>query len=288
MVRIKPSTFLQPQGLRSMFAAAATTTPATSAASVSSAPRPAAAAIGILHATRSISTTTTARKSQQQQQQPGTTEVVPAPTPFVPDVETFLTVIGRGMRAHASKFPTWDSLFSLTSAQLAELGVEPPRNRRYLLRWRRRFQQARYGPGGDLVHVDPETKAADLRVLELPHVQVPHHDQQSSSSSSSSQQLLHRPPRRLVVNVPPGRALRDCAVHELSRPTGFVVRGARRITGPYALPLGGEGAARVAVTEGMWEDHRGHKVDGGERRRAEIRSKKRAAERREARERGEI
>jgi hypothetical protein len=44
------------------------------------------------------------------------------------------------------------------------------------------------------------------------------------------------------------------------------------------------GGARVTVTEGMWEDKRGHKVDGGERRRDEIRFKRRVAERKALRE----
>ena len=41
--------------------------------------------------------------------------------------------------------------------------------------------------------------------------------------------------------------------------------------------------ARVVVKEGLWEDKRGHKVDGGERRKAEVRSKRRAEERKKAR-----
>ena len=41
--------------------------------------------------------------------------------------------------------------------------------------------------------------------------------------------------------------------------------------------------AVLRVKEGMWEHRRGHKVDGGERRRKEVRAKKRAAERKAAR-----
>jgi hypothetical protein len=44
------------------------------------------------------------------------------------------------------------------------------------------------------------------------------------------------------------------------------------------------GTAQLKVTEGMWEDRRGHKVDGGERRQAEVRFKRRVAERKALRE----
>ncbi|KAI1342239.1 IGR protein motif-domain-containing protein [Xylariaceae sp. FL0016] len=195
---------------------------------------------------------------------------IPKPTPFIPDVPTFLTVIGRGLSAHASKFPDWESLFSLTSDQLRELGVEPPRSRKYLIRWRQRFTAGRYGIGGDLVHVDPESKSSQLRILE-----VVGEDAEGAAY-----------PKKFVVNVPPGKSVKECAVSELSRVSGFKVRGAKTIVGPYALPMKqGEGAT-IKVTEGMWEDKRGHKIDGGERRRTEVRYKKRIAERREARERG--
>jgi hypothetical protein len=64
------------------------------------------------------------------------------------------------------------------------------------------------------------------------------------------------------------------------------VKGARTIRGSYVEPVGGsEGPrARIRLQEGMWEDRRGHKVDGGERRRAEVRAKRRAAENKERRE----
>ena len=61
---------------------------------------------------------------------------VPPPTPFVPDVNTFLTLIGRQLKEHASKFTSWEELFTLSSSQLQSRGLEPPRTRKYLLRWR--------------------------------------------------------------------------------------------------------------------------------------------------------
>ncbi|KAF6225953.1 hypothetical protein HO173_012676 [Letharia columbiana] len=77
----------------------------------------------------------------------------PQPTPFVPDASTFLKLIGRNLSQHAGKIPTWQSLFSLTSTQLRELGVEPARTRRYLLWWRDRFRKGIFGVGGDLRNV---------------------------------------------------------------------------------------------------------------------------------------
>ncbi|KAI0123116.1 IGR protein motif-domain-containing protein [Xylariales sp. AK1849] len=191
---------------------------------------------------------------------------VPEPTPFCPDVPTFLKLIGRGLSVHASKFPTWEALFSLTSDQLRELGIEPPRSRRYLIQWRQRFRRGQFGIGGDLKHV--QDGVADLRVLE--------HDVDPVKL------------RKYVINVPASKSLKETPAEELSRVQGYHVEGARTITGPYAIPSkSGEGAS-VAVTEGMWEDKRGRKIDGGERRRTEVRYKKRIQERREMRERGEI
>ncbi|RYP77074.1 hypothetical protein DL771_001364 [Monosporascus sp. 5C6A] len=254
MVHVRP--LLKPQRLRAAFTAPSFHQPQT--------------AIPFLyhHHPPSLATTTRpAYYSSAKEQQPPT---IPPPTPFVPNVETFLTLIGRGLRQHASKFPTWEALFSLTSAQLAELGIEPPRTRRYLLQWRQRFRRGQYGIGGDLRHVGADG-AAELRVLETekkgPGDVVPKKN-------------------RFVVNVPPGRSVEDCGPDQMSRVQGYKVQGAKTIVGPYALPLKGEEGARVTATEGMWEDRRGHKIDGGERRRTEVRYKKRIAERRELREQG--
>jgi hypothetical protein len=186
-------------------------------------------------------------------------------------VPTFLTVIGRDLKQHASKIPDWETLFTLTSEELRELGVEPPRARKYLLRWRQRFRQGQYGIGGDLRFV--EDGVADLRILEP-----------DAAATADPTQT----PRKYVVNVPAGRKVKECGPAELSRVLGYHVEGAKTIVGPYALPLKGDQGARITVTEGMWEDRRGHKIDGGERRRTEVRYKRRIAERREARERGEL
>lgn len=186
---------------------------------------------------------------------------VPAPRPFVPDVTTFLTLIGRGLSRHASKFPSWEALFSLTSHELKELGIEPPRNRKYLLQWMERYRRGVVGPGGDFKFV--QDGEALLKVATPP-----------AADLSDA---------KWVVNVPKGEQA-EAAAAELPRPTGYTVRGLRSIAGPYATVLPGQDGAVVKVTEGMWEQRRGRKIDGGERRRDEIRFKKRAAERRAKRE----
>ena len=49
------------------------------------------------------------------------------------------------------------------------------------------------------------------------------------------------------------------------------------------LVKGHQGLALLKVQEGLWEQRRGHKVDGGERRRAMVRAKRRVQERKMAR-----
>jgi hypothetical protein len=187
---------------------------------------------------------------------------VPPTRPFVPDVQTFLTLIGRGLNKHTSKFPSWESLFALTSPELKELGIEPPRTRRYLLQWMQRYRKGAFGPGGDFEHV--KDGQALLKVALPPATKILD--------------------RKYVVNIPAAEEQTGELAGELIRPNGYTVRGAKSISGPYAVPLPDNSGATVKVTEGMWEDRRGRKIDGGERRRAEVRFKKRSAERRAERE----
>jgi len=183
---------------------------------------------------------------------------VPAPIPLVPDVPTFLKVLGRGLSQYADKFPSWDSLFTLSSTQMKELGIEPPRTRRYLLTWLDRYRRGAMGPGGDFKHV--ENGEAFLKV---------------ASNEAQSQ--------KWVVNVP------SLETNTIGEDNGFKVQnykvvGIHTIAGPFATPLKAGVGAKVQVMEGMWEHKQGHKVDGGERRRAEVRYKRRVAQRRAARE----
>lgn len=173
-----------------------------------------------------------------------------------------MTLIGRGLNKHTSKFPSWESLFSLTSPELKELGIEPPRNRRYLLQWMRKYREGVLGPGGDFEFV--KDGQALLKVATPP-----------ASVVSDA---------KWVVNIPPSDEAGQSEASKLIRPNGYTVQGLKSIAGPYAAPLPEQAGAVVKVTEGMWEHKRGRKIDGGERRRAEVRFKKRSAERRAERE----
>lgn len=208
---------------------------------------------------------------------------VPKATPFIPDHAAFLTAIGRGLSAHAGKIPSWDALFTLTSPQLKELGVEPARSRRYLLHWREKFRNGEYGIGGDCAHV--ADGVAELAVVEAPVAPNPALGN-SISPRSAAATATHNPgTRTVVVNVPAGEPASTVG-DRVRAVSGVLVKGAKTIKGSYVEPVkGSEGLrARIRLQEGMWEDRRGHKVDGGERRRAEVRAKRRAAENKEKRE----
>lgn len=195
---------------------------------------------------------------------------VPAPTPFVPNVETFLTLIGRGLSQHASKFESWDSLFTLGSPELKELGIEPARSRKYLLRWRQKFRNGDYGVGGDFKFVSDGV--GELRVVEVPS------SSQDSSRGDSKSPLATPGTTRLVLNVPTGETKYQALLGEgqssdaLKKPKEYQLKNGHEITGPYAEAIRGTNgsAVLVKVREGMWEDRRGQKVFGGERRRAEV------------------
>ncbi|KAL4880001.1 IGR protein motif-domain-containing protein [Aspergillus karnatakaensis] len=213
---------------------------------------------------------------------------VPKPTPFIPDVKTFLTVIGRDMTKFESKIPSWEKLFTSSSTELREAGVEPAKLRRYLLRHRERFRKGIYGPGGDLdIVVDG---VAQLRVVEVP-----------AGVSESVEPITRREPdpkrrlrysasltpgmRRVIVNLPPDAT---DYTYDPSKPLkkyqGVKIFDTVKVKGRFLNPIKkSKGtAALIKVTPNMWADRPGRKVDGGERRQAEVRAKKRADERRKA------
>lgn len=195
---------------------------------------------------------------------------IPSPTPFVPDVQTFLTLIGRNLSQHASKIPSWAALFSLSSTQFKQLGIDPPRSRRYLLRWREKFRRGQYGIGGDFKYV--EEGVGEVRVVEV-----------SAPYQSPATVTMFPGRRKTVVNVPVEGSDVELAAGSAVPVKGFRIKGAHTVVGPYALPLKGGKGAKIVQQEGLWEDRRGHKIDGGERRQAEVRAKKRAEEKRAAR-----
>ncbi|KAJ5306677.1 hypothetical protein PENANT_c003G03917 [Penicillium antarcticum] len=211
-----------------------------------------------------------------------TTPAVPSPTPFVPDVPTFLTLIGREMSKQASKIPTWEDLFTFNSNQLREAGIEPARQRRYLIRKREKFRHGLYGPGGDLAKV--VDGVAQLRVVQVP-AETNGVTAEGEGSEVKSSATLTPGMVKTLVNLAP-----DATNFILSKDLEFKKFAHMRIhrgtspKGPYLQPLKGSNgtAATISVQEGMWEDKRGHKVDGGERRRREVRNKQRLDERRKA------
>ena len=50
------------------------------------------------------------------------------------------------------------------------------------------------------------------------------------------------------------------------------------VVGPHVTPVKGGKGAKLVVQEGLWENRRGHKIDGGERRQAMVRAKARGEE----------
>ena len=91
--------------------------------------------------------------------------------------------------------------------------------------------------------------------------------------------------KKVVVNLPSETSSIKKAAEEAKPVSGVKVLGAHTIVGPYIEPVKGTNGsvARIRVKEGMWEERRGHKIDGGERRKAEVRAKRRAEERRNTR-----
>jgi hypothetical protein len=206
---------------------------------------------------------------------------VPKPIPFIPDHATFLSAIGRNLSAHTAKIPSWEALFTLTSTQLKEIGVEPARARKYLLHWREKYRNGEYGVGGDCQHVNDGI--AELRLVEAPAAPNPLHGPSRYTSLSTA--TKDPGTRKVVVNVPTGEDNIGNMGEELRGVAGVVVKGAKTIKGPYVEQVKGSNGlrARIRMQEGIWEIRRGHKVDGGERRRAEVRAKRRAAENKENR-----
>jgi len=198
---------------------------------------------------------------------------VPAPTPFVPDAQTFLTLIGRNLSQHASKIESWDALFNLTSPELRDLGIEPPRARRYLLRWRDKFRRGEYGPGGDAKTVIDGM--APLRVVEVPatgrHV----------ASATATPGM-----KKIVVNLPLDVDPLSVPAEKLAPLKDVRMKGAHTVVGPQVLPVKGTSGklSKIEVRDGLWEVKRGHKIDGGERRQAMVRALRDAAERKAIRE----
>ncbi|KAJ9626589.1 telomere length regulation protein [Taxawa tesnikishii (nom. ined.)] len=200
---------------------------------------------------------------------------IPRPTPFVPDAETFLKLIGRKLSSHSAKIPSWEALFSLSSQQLREAGVEPARSRRYLLHWRDKFRRGEFGIGGDLTEVTDGV--GELRIIEVPVTGTGAAVKRATLTSSPGM-------RKIVVNVPAGQDKPSAPLDKVKPVSMVKIVRASVIAGSKVEALKGvSGGAKIVAKEGLWEQRRGHKVDGGERRKAEVRAKRRSEERKTTR-----
>jgi hypothetical protein len=200
------------------------------------------------------------------------TRPIPPPTPFVPDLSTFFKLIGRDVAQYSSKFESWEAFFTLPSREFLKLNIEPPAKRKYLLEWRERFRQGRWGIGGDFAQVDRENECAYLRVMEAP-TKLP-----APATSTIGANM-----KRIVVNVAPETFLPQVDP-KTSRSVQHVTLGRNRIRGKNVYPVGGYDGqlAKLMIQDGLWEVRKGRKVDGGERRKAEVRAKRRSEERKKA------
>jgi hypothetical protein len=194
---------------------------------------------------------------------------IPPPTPFVPDLSAFFKLIGRDVSQYASKFESWDAFFTLPSREFLKLNIEPAAKRKYLLEWRERFRQGRWGIGGDFTQVDRENECAYLRVMEAP-TKLP-----SPATSTIGANM-----KRIVVNVAPKTFLPQVGP-KTARMVQYVTLGNNRIRGKNVFSVAGYDGqlARLMIQDGLWEVRKGRKVDGGERRKAEVRAKRRSEER---------
>ncbi|KAK8226393.1 IGR protein motif-domain-containing protein [Phyllosticta paracitricarpa] len=199
---------------------------------------------------------------------------VPQPTRFCPDVPTFLTLIGRKVSQHADKIPTWKDLFTMSSEQMRDAGIEPARSRRYIINWREKFRNGEYGVGGDAEWVNKGF--AHVKVIQTPVRRLPERLKEAARRELATVNT-NAGHKKIVVSATKDRQTASTEMKHLK------VIGAGKISGRgVELIKGFNGTfGRIKATEGLWEDRRGHKVDGGERRRAEVRAKKRAAANRE-------
>lgn len=170
----------------------------------------------------------------------------------------------------------------MTSPQLKALGVEPPRARKYLLRWRDKFRNGEFGIGGDLQVV--RDGRAEVRVVEVP---VGKREREGEFVIGPRATLTRTPGTvKRIVNVNPEQPpVTAGELRKVKRVEGLHLKASHTIYGSHVESVKGTGgrAAVIRVKEGLWEHRRGHKIDGGERRKAEVRAKRRAAERKAAR-----
>jgi len=183
----------------------------------------------------------------------------------VPDVETFLKLIGRNLIQYTPKITSWKHLFTLDSKGLKELGIGNARARRYLLGWTEKYRTGEHGIGGDLKFV--ENGVAELRVVQIP------------MPATVDSKAFNR---NVIVNIPAGGSAEELSAEQINPVKGLKLKGLHTIAGPHVIQVRGGKRAKIEIKEGMWGSSQGRKIDGGERRQAQVRAKRRGEERRAA------
>ena len=132
--------------------------------------------------------------------------------------------------------------------------------------------------GGDLKNV--KDGEAQLRVVEVP-LPSPTAAKNGDVKSTTTTEVVRA--EKVVVNEPAETVQQEraLALEKLEPVQGMKVRGVRTIVGPYIQPVKGTSGsvATIQIQEGMWEVKRGVKVDGGERRKKQVRRKRLLQER---------
>jgi hypothetical protein len=158
------------------------------------------------------------------------------------------------------------------------------------LRWREKFRKGEFGIGGDLKCV--KDGVGELRVVEVPALKKTDGLQPEGESKLTAAYVspaISPGMTKLILNVPAGETTYKLgdgqSTADLKKVKGVKLHQGHTIVGPYVQPQKGSNGsvATLKVQEGLWEHRRGHKVDGGERRKAEVRFKRRVEERKKER-----
>lgn len=127
--------------------------------------------------------------------------------------------------------------------------------------------------------------AAQLRVVEFPVESSITQGDEVNTSLPGASATLSPGMRKVIVNIAPDAEKYEHKSNDVIKKYAHMkIHQGSMVKGPFIQAMKGTNGSAVLIkaTEGMWEDRRGQKVDGGERRRAEVRAKKRSAERRAA------
>lgn len=119
---------------------------------------------------------------------------------------------------------------------------------------------------------------AELRLVEVP---MPISETAILKATSPNTAMGQLRTKKLIVNESEEALREELDYRNLKAVEGMKVLGARTIVGPYVQPVKGTSGsvATIKIQEGMWEVKRGIKVDGGERRKVQVRRKRLLQER---------